>query len=319
MPSNYCNSSLWAVVLSLAFVAQAEAQSSLGVRANGMGGAFVGVADDATAVYWNPAGLATGAIVSLNMELGGLKPADASDWGPKTALVAISLPPLGLAYYRQGAYGVATPSAGVDLQIGAPSSGVAAFPSREEVRSSVHAMATSTVAVSLLQSLSEHIVVSATPKVVWGGDSVRPDVDASVMVAANRFRLGLAARHLASPTFEHEDGLAELELERQARVGGGWGSGWPGHSRVVVAVDGDLMRRATPSGERRDVAAGVETWWRERRFALRGGVRGSTVGDARSAASIGGSALVAGFYVEGYVAAGQADERSWSLGLRYSF
>jgi len=31
------------------------------------------------------------------------------------------------------------------------------------------------------------------------------------------------------------------------------------------------------------------------------------------------SALVAGFYVEGYVAQGQADERSWSLGLRYSF
>lgn len=318
MHSNSCNPSLLAVVLSLAFVAQAEAQSSLGVRANGMGGAFVGVADDATAVYWNPAGLATGAIVSLNVEFGGLKPAGAPDWGPKTALVAFSLPPLGLAYYRQGAYGVATPSAGVDLQIGAPSSGVATFPSREEVGSSVHAIATSTVAVSLLQSVTEHIVVSATPKVLWGGDSVRPDVDAGVMVAANRFRLGLAARHLATPTFEQE-GLGSVELEREARVGGGWGSGWPGYSRVVVAVDGDLMRRVTPRGERRDVAAGVETWWRERRFALRGGVRGSTVGEARTAASIGASALVAGLYVEGYVAVGQADERSWSLGLRYSF
>jgi hypothetical protein len=274
-----------------------------------MGGAFVGVADDATAVYWNPAGLATGAIVSLNVELGGLKPAGSTDWGPKTALVAFSLPPLGLAYYRQGAYGVATPEPAVT-----------AVPSREEVRSSVHALTTSTVAVSLLQSVSEHIVVSATPKLVWGGDSVRPDVDASVMVAANRFRVGLAARHLASPTFEQEDtGLGKVELERHARVGGGWGSGWPGYSRVVVAVDGDVTRRVTPSGERRDVAAGVETWWRERRYALRGGVRGSTVGDARTVASIGASALVAGFYVEGYVAQGQADERSWSLGLRYSF
>lgn len=272
-----------------------------------MGGAFVGVADDATAVYWNPAGLATGAIVSLNVELGGMKPAGATDWGPQTALVSFALPPLGLAYYRQGAFGVATPG-----------SAVAATPSREEVGSSVHTLATSTVAVSLLQSVTEHIVVSATPKVVWGGDSVRPDVDAGVMVAANRFRLGLAARHLATPTFEQE-GLGSVELERQARVGGGWGSGWPGYSRVVVAVDGDLMRRVTPRGERRDVAAGVETWWRERRFALRGGVRGSTVGEARTAASIGASALVAGFYVEGYVAAGRADERSWSLGLRYSF
>jgi len=309
MLSNSCNQSLLAVVLSLAFVTQAEAQSSLGVRANGMGGAFVGVADDATAVYWNPAGLATGAIVSLNLELGGTKPAGATDWGPQTALVAFSLPPLGLAYYRQGVYGVATPEAAAT-----------AVPSREEVRSSVHALTTSTVAVSLLQSVTEHIVVSATPKVVWGGDSVRPDIDASVMVAVNRFRLGLAARHLASPTFEPEGtGNGEVELERQARVGGGWGSGWPGYSRVVVAVDGDVTRRVTPSGERRDMAAGVETWWRERRFALRGGVRGSTVGEARTVASIGASALVAGFYVEGHVAQGQAEERSWSLGLRYSF
>ncbi len=32
--------------------------NSIGTRALGMGGAFVGLADDATAIYWNPAGLA---------------------------------------------------------------------------------------------------------------------------------------------------------------------------------------------------------------------------------------------------------------------
>ena len=32
--------------------------AGVGVRAMGMGGAFVGVADDFTAMYWNPAGLA---------------------------------------------------------------------------------------------------------------------------------------------------------------------------------------------------------------------------------------------------------------------
>ncbi len=32
--------------------------SGAGARAKGMGGAFIGVADDATAVSWNPAGLA---------------------------------------------------------------------------------------------------------------------------------------------------------------------------------------------------------------------------------------------------------------------
>lgn len=33
---------------------------SVGARADGMGGAFVGIADDPTAVYWNPAGLTQG-------------------------------------------------------------------------------------------------------------------------------------------------------------------------------------------------------------------------------------------------------------------
>src|SRR5690606_23301601 len=45
------------------FAAPASAQlvfESAGERALGMAGAFVAVADDATAVHWNPAGLAAG-------------------------------------------------------------------------------------------------------------------------------------------------------------------------------------------------------------------------------------------------------------------
>ena len=305
------NPSLAAVVLSLALATQAEAQSSLGVRANGMGGAFVGVADDATAVYWNPAGLATGSLASVNLELGELQPDGPGDPDDlRHALVAISLPPVGIAYYWQGAFGVRPPEPAVT-----------GIERREQVGSSVHVFSTSTLAVSLLQSVTEYVVVSATPKLVWGGESFTADIDASAMIAVQRFRLGLVGRNLSTPSFVLDDsGADEVELDRQVRLGGGWGSGWPGHSRVVVAVDGDLMNRATLGGDRRDIAAGVETWWLDRRFGVRGGMRGSTVGDARAVVSAGASAQLAGMYVEGYVAGGgDASERSWGLGLRYTY
>lgn len=310
MLPNQLNRSLLVVVLSLAFATQTEAQSSLGVRANGMGGAFVGVADDATAVYWNPAGLATGVLASFNLELGELEPGGVTDSdGLRHALVGIALPPVGLAYYRQGVFGQ-----------GAPGSAVESPQDREEVRTTVHAFTTSTIAVSLLQSLTEYVVVSATPKLVWGGESFSPDVDASLMMAVSTFRLGLVGRNLATPSFAVDAaGGVEVELQQEVRVGGGWGSGWPGLSRVVVAVDGDLMTRITPAGDRRDVAAGVETWWLARRLGLRGGVRGSTEGDARPVVSAGASAQLAGMYLEGHFAGGEAAERSWGLGLRYSF
>ena len=104
MSPNFINRSLAAVVLSLAIASPAGAQSSLGVRANGMGGAFVGVADDATAVYWNPAGLATGAIASLNLEFGGLDPLGMTGPALKHALLASFQPGFSLRPVILSAY-----------------------------------------------------------------------------------------------------------------------------------------------------------------------------------------------------------------------
>ena len=57
---------LGVVVLGGLMPAAATAQTfeTVGTRAAGMGGAFVAVADDASAVYWNPAGLASAAYLS---------------------------------------------------------------------------------------------------------------------------------------------------------------------------------------------------------------------------------------------------------------
>ena len=184
----------------------------------------------------------------------------------------------------------------------------------------MHAITTSTAGVSLLQSLTEYIVVGATPKVVHGADSTRFDVDAGLMIAVERIRLGVVARNLTTPTFRLAGGEREIELLREVRMGAAWGSGLPGYSRVMVSVDGDLTSRATPSGDRRDVAAGVETWWRDRRLGLRGGVRRSTIGPSRAAVAAGVSAgLTSGTLFEAHVVQGQSDERGWSIGIRMGF
>ena len=55
-------------LLSGASRAGAQSFESVGIRAQGMGGAFVAVADDATATWWNPAGLASGAYFNAFLE-----------------------------------------------------------------------------------------------------------------------------------------------------------------------------------------------------------------------------------------------------------
>lgn len=298
----------------MALARPAEAQAPLGTRAAGLAGAFVGAADDASAVYWNPAGLATGPIVSFLATFSEEKtaPNDAQAVpGERLAgrMVALSLPPLGIAYYRLSAFGTERVA-----------SAVTGPQSREEVGRSVQALTTSTAGVSLLQSLTEYIVVGATPKVVHGADSTTFDVDAGLMIAVERIRVGLVARNLTTPTFAQAGEASEIELSREVRVGAAWGPGLPGHSRVMVSVDGDLTSRVTPNGDRRDVAAGVETWWRDRRLGLRGGVRRSTIGEPRAAVAAGVSAgLTPGTLLEAHVVRGQSNERGWSLGIRMGF
>lgn len=340
MFSNKSNLATFAAVIWLLVAGRSEAQAPLGVRAQGMAGAFVGVADDASAVYWNPAGLATGAFVNFVLGYGRTEAVPSGLVSPEGGerqtggILAFSAPPLGLAYYRLAEY-VAGPR----------ETAVTGVPGREEVWRSVHTLVTSNFGATLLQSLGDYVVVGATLKLVRGavahghvgaigaaeavdqagslprGGKTTGDVDLGAMIAVEHVRLGVVARNLTTPSFDLDDTGAEaVELDRAVRVGGAWGSGWPGMSRLVVAVDGDLTSRATAGGDRRDVAAGVESWWLGQRLGVRGGVRGSTVGDARSVVAAGVSAgLTPGIFLEAHAARGQDDERSWSVGARFTF
>jgi hypothetical protein len=313
MSTNTRNVTLIVAVLALTPARPAVAQGQVGTRAAGMAGAFVAVADDATAVYWNPAGVGTGAIVSAVFDAGRFQTGSPVRQSTTTeedtaAVVAISATAIGAAYYRLGTYGTTV----------AVEPAVASLDGREEVRRSVHALTTTTVGVSLVQSLSEHVVVGVTPKVMRGSGRNAVDVDAGVIGWVNRFRFGLVGRNLTTPAFGN--GNAAVELDRELTVGGAWGSGWTGISRVIVSVDGDVLARPTLTGDRRDVAAGVETWWLQQRLGLRGGVRRSTIGDPRGAVTAGFSAgLKPGMLIEAHVGRGADDERSWSIGARMTF
>jgi F plasmid transfer operon, TraF, protein len=304
-----------------------------------MAGAFVGVADDATAVYWNPAGLATGALASFVFDYGiadtfsDIDEPLRSGQRVTAGIIALSLPPLGLTYYRLGDYATAPLEAAVTNSV-----------SREEVRRTVQAVVTTTVGATVLQSITDYLVVGATLKLVRGeaarnlmGQSTSRDaleragqmprrsettgdLDAGVMVASGHVRIGAVGRNLTTPAFEVDESGHEVQLDRQVTAGAGWGSGWPGISRVVVGVDADVVRRHAIDGDRRDVAVGAEVWWARQRLGVRGGVRSSTLGERRSSLSSGLSAGIAnGIFLEAQAAIGAADQRSWNVGARITF
>lgn len=328
-----------AAVLLLA--SRTEAQDGPGTRAAGMGGAFVAVADDASAVYWNPAGLASGPVLNLLVDFGAREltpgsPADSGAFGGRdtTRLIALGLPPLGLSYYRLSSIGVVSVSPAVVGTDG-----------RQEEGTSARRLTTNHFGITLLQSVGGPLAVATTLKLVrgsvvggtvsggtWdevlnrGGDlegesRTQADLDVGVMLNAGRVRLGLVGRNMREPNFarEGEDDTG-ARLERQVRFGAAWGLRWPGITPLIASFDADVTKRPDIGGERRDVAAGVEVWGVEQRFGLRAGWRASTVGERRPVGTVGASFLVwRGAFVDAHIARGSDEQRAWSVGGRFTY
>lgn len=316
-----------ATLVLTAETASGQGFEAVGTRPAGMGGAFVAVADDASAVYWNPAGLALGgSYFSLVIDGGTAEaaPGDLSRAGRHSnTMVALTTLPLGLSYYRLTSARIAeTPT----LAVAPPSS--------------VEHLTTHHVGLTFVQSVTAGIALATTVKAVrgsaatgtfLGGESealldaaeslpdrgtTRFDMDIGVLTSYRGLRAGVTIRNVTEPDFP-TPGDAELELRRQTRAGIAY-VGVPG---VILAGDIDIERTQGSLGEMRNVAGGAEARL-VRRVTVRSGVRFNTLSDQP-----GGHAPVAAFgasvatfkslLVDGQVTVGSRyGDRGWGIAAR---
>ena len=311
--------------------AVAQIYETVGTRAQGMGGAFTAVSDDATATWWNPAGIAL-SYFSLVAEYGQTEePADPPPAGPawrgKIGTVAVSLPALGLSYYRLRISEIAPQLSTADGQ-----------PGRQEIGAAgagLRAFMTHQFGATFGQSIGDHLVVASTLRWIRAGQAFTigsgigdaedldvaledsGDIDLGVMAIFGPARIGASVKHLREPDFG--EGLDRFILQRQARAGFAWIVGEPGApARLTLAADADLLESTTALGEVRHWAGGAEFAMPGPHLAIRGGFSANTIGDLTTSTSIGGSVgLSRGFYVDGAATFGSDRSRGgWSVGFR---
>ncbi len=319
----------------------------VGTRAQGMAGAFVAVADDATATWWNPAGIATGALLGVSVEHTD-RQAPAGDVGTGPAAeqgvngFALVVPSLGLSYYRLRISEIApllTPTGTV--------------PAVREVEGAVslRTLVLNQFGATFGQSLGDHLVMASTVRLLQGGRATgatvvtapgaagaarnsafdeaddleidggfQVDLDLGVMAMVGGLRVGGSLRHLREPVLG-EGGTAFL-LERQGRVGAAWMGGQHGVlSAWTVAFDADVTETFTILGPARHMAGGGEVWLWNRRVGVRGGYSANTVGTEATATSIGLSlAPKAKVYIDGALTRGEDETlEGWAAALRLTF
>jgi hypothetical protein len=298
-----------------------------------MGGAFVAVASDSSATWWNPAGIAAGPLVDVTLartriEVNDRLPA----WRQTTTWFAFATPPLGVSYYRFQI---------TDIQPFNPTG--QGTPGREDRRAGVpvSSLSASHVGLTLAQTLISGVHAGATLKYVRGtfhqgredsladpadlldrGDALedgetvgRFDLDVGVLAVTGPLRFGGHVRNVLEPEF------GPVRLPRQTRLGVAFDPEPTAGIPLTIAFDADVETYLSASGARRVVAMGAEYWLMNRRLGVRAGAHANTVGAEERAVTAGASAAVRpGLYVDGYVIGGGAgDERGWSVGARFSF
>jgi hypothetical protein len=331
-----------AVLLVCAAPARAQIYESIGTRAQGMGGAFVAVADDATATWWNPAGVAGGAYANGVIEYGQMQQPeserDASGqpvaaWRTRPRGFAVAFPALGLSYYRLSLS---------EIQPNSPTA--AAGVSRQDQGTAsvrLRALVLNQFGATVGQSVGNHLVLASTFKLLRGsiisapagtdasldaaqalsgGSETHADLDLGVLATFGHLRMGATLKNVRAPEFGAGDD--RMALKRQARAG----VALVGHSQgaiqsVALAFDADLTKTLTAVGEERHVAGGIEAFTLKNHLGLRAGLSADTIGAARVSPSVGASVGVRStVYLEGQRTGGNDQARhGWGLDLRLTF
>jgi hypothetical protein len=307
--------SLLVLLALLGAASPASAQhifESVGERALGMAGAFVAVADDSTAVYWNPAGLVhgqpLGATIGWHRSRFG-NPEGAAFPGAQrgqSSLSSLGTWPLGGSYAMMRT---------TTLR---PGGGQVLLAETLETRH---------YGVTILQTLWEGFVVGSTLKYVRGSVSSGPvdarsagdaldigedferdatgafDLDFGAMLDMRLVRIGVTVRNVIEPTFGPA-AETEIRLPRQARLG----LALLPSTGLTLAFDADLNTVDLRGDLRRMLAAGAERRLGAR-AAIRGGIRWDLEGPSSPVGSVGASlALGRGMWIDTHYSQGRSGE-----------
>jgi len=287
------------VVVGAPRAASAQMYESVGIRAQGLGGAFVGLADDSTATWWNPAGVAAGPYFDVVGEYGRLDSATDRDH----LVVAMAVPSLGLSYYRL------------------PVSQMQPLTSTDGTVSSRQDQGyLNQFGITVGQSLGP-LVVATTVKVLNAQGNTHVDLDVGAMVTVGHVKAGISMRNLHETTYG--EGADQLLLQRIARAGVSYTAPLGGVV-LIVAADADLTSVMTMATDEKHIAGGVELWLFKRIIGVRGGLSAETIHSVDSHSGGLSVMVLSGRYLHTYLDGqwtGGTDlmRRGWGANLRLTF